>query len=106
MQVNSGTYRFPITLYYLNSSSVDDMGSYVPTFTSYSVTADITPVSDAQRVKLGMNIEETAYRVTCRVPVSTGRPVKLDYDSVEYRVTACTFSRLKDRMEMITVKVQ
>jgi hypothetical protein len=103
MSVNCGAYRFPVTLYYIASETSSAMGSSVPSFTTYEVFADVQEMSDYQRLKLGMNIDESAFAITCRKPVA-GRPIKLVYNSVTYRVTSCKMPRTGDVIELTAVK--
>lgn len=101
MQV--GRFMFPITIYYRASDTVSAMGSRTPTFTTYSVMADMEELSDNQRIKFGMNIDESAFKVVCNKPV-TGRVHQIVYNSQTYRVTSFKPARLGHEIEMICVK--
>ena len=104
MVLNVGRYRFPITLYYIASEAVSDMGSSTPTFTTYSVIADMEELSDMQRIKYGLNVDESSFLVKCRKPVS-GRPIKLAYNSADYRIVSFKLPRLGDNIEIICTKL-
>lgn len=103
--MNSGQMRFPIVLYYKASETSSAMGSMIPSFTTYIVTSDMVELSDNQRLRYGMNIEENAYKFTCRKPVD-GRPIKLTYESVEYNITSCIEDRLKQVLTIIATLVK
>jgi hypothetical protein len=103
--MNSGQMRFPIVLYYKSSETSSAMGSMVPSFTTYIVNADMVELSDNQRLRYGMNIEENAYKFTLRKPVD-GRPIKLTYNSVEYNITSCIEDRLSQVLTIIATLVK
>lgn len=103
--MNSGQYRFPITLYYKANETSSAMGSMVPSFTTYVVNANREELNDNQRLRYGMNIEENGYRFSMRKPVA-GRPIKLYHDSVEYRITSCIEDRLSQVLTVIAVMVR
>jgi hypothetical protein len=103
--MNSGQMRFPIVLYYKSSETSSAMGSMVPSFTTYVVNADMVELSDNQRLRYGMNIEENAYKFTLRKPID-GRPIKLTYNSVEYNITSCIEDRLSQVLTIIATLVK
>lgn len=98
-KVDTRNFCFPITLYYKDSETASTMGSQVPTFTDYAVFANIEPLSDSQRYRLGININDAAFTVTCVKPVD-GIPNKLDYNSETYMITSFQNDRLSDIIRM------
>lgn len=103
MPVNCGSFMFPITLYYRSSDTVSSMGSHNTNFTTYSVLANMVELSDNQRIKLGMNIDESAFEVTFNKPID-GRVHKMVYNSQTYRVTSFIPERIGTVVKMICVK--
>mgnify|MGYP001167107799 FL=1 len=96
------SFRDSITLYYVNETTVSDMGSRNHTYTTYDVWADVNQLSSDVALRYGVNEISDSYSVRTRPPAS-GRPVNVLYNSETYRVISSKMDKHNQWLDLIIV---
>lgn len=98
--INIGAMRDFITISYELAVVSTVMGGRVQTFSPYEVPADVRPLSSSVAMKYGMDAMSDSYMVHLRPPAE-GRPVKLVYEGVTYRVVSSERDKLNQFLTLI-----
>jgi len=97
------SFRDKITIYYVNTSTVTDMGSPSLTYSTYDVWADVNQLSSDVALRYGINEMVNAYSVRTRPPAS-GRPVKVLYGSNTCRVISSKIDKVSQWLDLVIVE--
>ena len=98
--MNIGAMRDIITVSYENVVTVTPLGGRSRTFTDYEALADVQPLSSSSALKFGIDVMSDSYTVTLRPP-ATGRPIKITYETKEYKVISSERDKLNQFLRLI-----
>jgi len=97
------SFRDKITIYYVSTTTVTDMGSKNQTYSTYDVWADVNQLASDVALRYGVNEMVNAYSVRTRPPAS-GRPVKVLYGSNTCRVISSKTDKVGQWLDLIIVE--